>query len=298
MKVLLATDGSQYSEAAAGFLTRFNWSADDEITVFHAIHLIPFRYDKKFYFNALKAIKKEIGSKILDSALDILKDVKANTATAIVEGSPDQCIIDAAALSNIDIVVMGGRGLKGLKSFLVGSVTRSVALASSKPVLIVKTHAPAKTDKMKVLFAVDGSEYSRASGELLSSIPFMGETEITILNVIWSNFLDIPDRFAMEIDERAKETVEGMRTIEFNQSGKIVDEARGYLGRTFKKIQVDSKIGDPSSAILKKAEEMDADIIALGSRGLKGIKGMLGSVSRNVLAHSKSSVLIGKACNK
>jgi nucleotide-binding universal stress UspA family protein len=39
---------------------------------------------------------------------------------------------------------------------------------------------------------------------------------------------------------------------------------------------------------------MKADIVAIGSRGLKGIKGLLGSVSRNIVIHSKSSVLIGK----
>jgi nucleotide-binding universal stress UspA family protein len=297
MKILLATDGSQYSEAAAGFLTRFNWSEHDEITLFHAIHLSLSGYDKEFCSNALKIVKAGVGFRILDSALEILKDLKARTATAITEGSPEQCICDAAAVSDIDIIAMGGRGLKGIKSFLIGSTTRSVAHNSSKSVLIIKPQAPAKRDKMKVLFAVDGSEYSRAAGEFLSSMPFIGETELTILNVIWSNFFDIPDRFAIEIDERAKESVERARTIEFNQSGKIVDEARGYLGRTFKKILVDSKTGDPSTEILKKAEEMDADIITMGCRGLRGIKGMLGSVSRNVLAHSKSSVLIGKARN-
>ena len=148
---------------------------------------------------------------------------------------------------------------------------------------------------MKVLFAVDGSEYSRAAGEFLSAIPFIGDTELTILNVIRSNFFDIPDRFAIEIDERAKESVERARAIEFNQSGNIIDQAQGYLGRTFRKVQVVSIIGDPSDQILRTAEEMNADIITVGCRGLRGIKGMLGSVSRNVLTHSESSVLIGKA---
>jgi len=37
-----------------------------------------------------------------------------------------------------------------------------------------------------------------------------------------------------------------------------------------------------------------ADIIAVGSRGLRGIKGALGSVSRHVLNHAECSVLIGK----
>ena len=67
MKVLLATDGSEYSEHAAKFLTRINWSNDDSITVFHAVYAVPFRQNEKFYFNTLKALKKEIAPRILDS---------------------------------------------------------------------------------------------------------------------------------------------------------------------------------------------------------------------------------------
>jgi nucleotide-binding universal stress UspA family protein len=66
--------------------------------------------------------------------------------------------------------------------------------------------------------------------------------------------------------------------------------------KRFKNIVILHKSGDPSSEILKTAEQTEADIIAVGCRGLRGIKRILGSVSRNVLAHSKSSVLIGKTC--
>lgn len=35
MKILLATDGSEYSEGAAKFLTNFELSLNDEITILH-----------------------------------------------------------------------------------------------------------------------------------------------------------------------------------------------------------------------------------------------------------------------
>ena len=127
MKILLATDGSRYSAAAAEFLTRFDWSEHDEITLFHAIHLCLSGYDKEFCSNALKVAKAGVGYRILDSMLEILKDLKAKTATAITEGPPEQRICDAARDSDIDIIVMGGRGLKGIKSFLIGRTTRAVA---------------------------------------------------------------------------------------------------------------------------------------------------------------------------
>jgi nucleotide-binding universal stress UspA family protein len=194
------------------------------------------------------------------------------------------------------MIVMGSRGIKGIESVFIGSVTRSVAVNSVKPVLVVKPPISAKSDKIKILFATDGSDYSQATIEFLSSMPFPDNTEVTILNVIWSNTFDIPERFVMEIDERIKKLVAGSRTMEFTESKMIIELAREYLNKRFKNIHVLSKVGDPSTEILKTVDTMEADIIAVGCRGLRGIKGMMGSVSRNILTHSKSSVLIGKTC--
>jgi len=41
MKILLATDGSKYSEVAARFLTGLNLSPEDEISILHVIGWIP-----------------------------------------------------------------------------------------------------------------------------------------------------------------------------------------------------------------------------------------------------------------
>jgi nucleotide-binding universal stress UspA family protein len=300
MKILFATDGSQYSERAAEFLTRLQWSPDDAITVFHAIYEIPFQDDDAFHLSMLEAIKAEIAPRILDSAVAVLKQVQASISVEIEESSPvrctpEQCIINAAESSGADLIVMGARGIKGIASVLIGSVTRLVAINASKPVMVVKPASGAPSRSMKILFATDGSDPSRVAGESLSSIPFPDATEVTIVNIVASSFSDIPERFVLEINERIKEVVASARAIELSRSGKIIEQAREDLRKRFKKIQVLSKIGDPSTEILKIADTMQADLIAVGSRGFRGIKGILGSVSRNILTHSKSAVLIGKS---
>jgi nucleotide-binding universal stress UspA family protein len=296
MKILLATDGSQYSELAAKFLTCLDLSFDDEITIFHVVYWIPFLYDKESYFGALKAIKEEVAPKVIDSALNILKDVNAKISTAIIDGSPEQCIVDVAAESNMDLIAMGARGIKGIKSFFIGSVTNSVALSASKPVFITKPPGCNRSGILKILFATDGSDHSIATGKLLSEIPFPEDTEITILNVTWPVFLDLPQTFVPEINEKMIEMADRAQAIEVMNSERIIEQAREYLRGRFNNINVLSKEGDPSTEILETSEELKTDIIAVGCRGLRGIKGMMGSVSRNILTHSKSSVLIGKTC--
>jgi len=296
MKILLATDGSQYSELAAKFIRCLNLSLDDEITVLHVVYWIPFLYDRESYFGALKSIKEEIAPKVIDSILNILKDVNAKISTAITDGSPEQCIVDVATDSNMDLIVMGARGVKGIKSFFIGSVTNSVALSSFKPVFITKPPGCHKTGNLRILFATDGSDHSLATGEIISNIPFPENTEITILNVTRSVLLDIPSTFVPAINERMIEIADQAKAIEVMNSEKIIEQTREYLRDRFKNINVLSKEGDPSTEILGTSEELTTDIIAVGCRGLRGIKGVMGSISRNILAHSKCSVLIGKTC--
>jgi len=189
-------------------------------------------------------------------------------------------------------------GIKGVASAFLGSVTRLVANKSTKPVLVVNPSVRKPSDNLKILFATDGSDCSQGTEELLSSVPFPDSTEVTIVNIIYSGFSDIPERFVMEINDRIKETVASRREIEFAESAHLLEQSRGVLSKRYKHINVLSKVGDPSTEILKAGDKMGADIIALGSKGIRGIEGLLGSVSKNILTHAKCSVLIGKTLKK
>lgn len=296
MKILFATDGSEYSEGAAKLLTCFDLTHEDEIMVIHAISWVPFKYDMESYYESLKEIKKEIAPGILDSALEILAPVPAKISTAIIDGSPEKYIVQAAAQAEMDMVVMGARGIKGIKSLLVGSVTKSVAINSPVPVYIVKLPACRPGQRMKILFATDGSEHSAQVGRYLASLPLYADTEIVILHVIWSDFSDIPERFVAEINDRIKEFVAESRTLEFRESALILEQASKLVGDKYGNIKTVSKVGDPSLEIIRTAHELDVDAVAIGCRGLRGIKGVMGSVSRNVLNHAHCSVLLSKSC--
>ena len=50
--------------------------------------------------------------------------------------------------------------------------------------------------------------------------------------------------------------------------------------------------GDPTSAILKVAEQIDADLIVVGNKGMKGAGRILGSVPNNIAHRAQCSVLI------
>ncbi len=131
------------------------------------------------------------------------------------------------------------------------------------------------------------------TGRFLTSIPFHDDAEITVLHVIQSG-LDIPERFHIEIDERIKKIATEIKSLAFKESEKTIEQARKFLSVRFTKANSLTKDGDPALEILNAAKMLKTDIIVVGSKGMRGIKGMLGSVSRYILGPSECPVLIGK----
>jgi len=298
VKILLATDGSENSAGAARFVTRLNLASDDEVTIFHAIYGLPCLYGRKVYYDALEAMKKETAPVTLDSAMDILGTVKAKISTLIMDGFPVSCIIDASVESGIDLIVLGAKGINSGESYFIGSVTRAVAIQSPKPVLVIKVTKSEQTGGTKILFATDGSEHSAATAGILSEIPFPLGTAITILNVIPWEFLDIPKEYVPDINERFNEIIEETGSKRLIESKRIFEQTREYLKNNFTDMRELLKFGEPQTEIMRASEDLSADLLAVGCRGLRGIKGMMGSVSRNILEESKCSVLIGNTSKK
>jgi nucleotide-binding universal stress UspA family protein len=291
MRILLATDGSEYSEESAKFLTRFRLTPDDQVIVLHVISEIPFEDD---YKAQIRHIIKKVAPKILSAAADILKPINAKVLTVEEEGYPATLITEMGEKSDCALIVMGSRGIRGVKALFLGSTTRAVAVDATIPVLV--THSPLKQPggRMKVLLAVDGSGSANATANFLASLPLPDDTEVTVMHVVRSIVSTIPQKYLGEVDMPLKEEMTRVEMRQAGESEKIIRDARASIAGKFSVIRGMAGSGDPSSEILREAQAMDADIIALGSRGLRGVRGMLGSVSRRVLGRAACAVLIGK----
>ncbi len=295
MKVLLATDGSESSEGAARFLARFRFTPADEITVLHVVPGVPFRHAGEPYSAALMQLGEEIAPGIIDATAGMLKGLRATISTAVTTGHPADAILDVAAQSGSDLIILGQRGRKAAGRLHLGSVARAVAIASSRAVLVVKPPREESAGPIKTLFATDGSECTRETETLLLSLPFPEDAAMTAVYVSPSTYMEVPDRFYLELDEQVKKITENLKKVEMKHAGEVLERTRGTLKTRFQNVKVMIEYGDPSEQILRAAKETGADIIALGSRGMRGVRGMLGSVARNVLGHAECSVLICKA---
>jgi nucleotide-binding universal stress UspA family protein len=60
------------------------------------------------------------------------------TITEVLEGPPADAILRVAEARNVDLIVMGARGLGSLGSLLLGSVSQKVLAHATCPVMIVR----------------------------------------------------------------------------------------------------------------------------------------------------------------
>jgi len=58
--------------------------------------------------------------------------------TRLRRGRPSAVIVNVANSENVDLIVMGSRGLGGVSGWVLGSTSRRVVETCEKPILIVK----------------------------------------------------------------------------------------------------------------------------------------------------------------
>ena len=294
MKILLATDGSECALGAASFLSRFPLTEKDEIVVFHAVYELPLS-NKELYFAMLRSIRQDLAPRVLDLTAGALAGTRARITPHQAEGHPADLVGDVADDANTDLIVIGARGVRGRKASAVGSVTRAVAIGSSRPVLVVKPQQWDAKPPLQVLLATDGSAPAQSTARFLAALPLPKDTAITALYVSPTAYLDIPERLALEVNDRIKDAVAARKEADFAYAEEVLNSARSALGTRYPTSTTASEGGSAADEILHHAVQLKADIIAVGGSGMRGVRGMLGSVSRNVLGHSDCSVLIGRA---
>jgi nucleotide-binding universal stress UspA family protein len=76
---------------------------------------------------------------VLDSAAALIRSKGLTAEIHAVEGDPGDAIVDVAAEVGADAVVVGNKGMRGAKRFLLGSVPNKVAHNAPCTVVVVKT---------------------------------------------------------------------------------------------------------------------------------------------------------------
>lgn len=148
MKILLATDGSPCSEAAANKVAGLLWPAGSEVRIISVVEppapiaaepfvMVPTDYfaetEKALREAALGALKRA-EAKFREGG----KESKLLVTTEVLTGSPKRIIVEEAEKWGADLVVVGSHGYRTWERLLLGSVSQAVSLHAECSVLIVR----------------------------------------------------------------------------------------------------------------------------------------------------------------
>jgi nucleotide-binding universal stress UspA family protein len=145
-KILFSIDGSQSADHALDFGLDLAMKYSAEVTIVSvfdspqsSLVVKGMIYAPNSTENYLKKLR-DFHEKILLEALKKIKKVgpKLKVSIKLLEGRPADKIVEIAKEGAFDLIVIGSRGLGGIKEFVLGSVSDRVADEASCPVLIVK----------------------------------------------------------------------------------------------------------------------------------------------------------------
>jgi nucleotide-binding universal stress UspA family protein len=131
-KILVATDGSEHAKHVlnSAVKTAGKWGAELII-----LTVVP-PGSPALYVSETRAHHQKVLNDAAEAVVNMDKDLKF--LTRLEEGPPSTMIVRIAEDEDIDLIVMGSRGLGGFTGLLLGSTSRQVVETCTKPILIVK----------------------------------------------------------------------------------------------------------------------------------------------------------------
>jgi nucleotide-binding universal stress UspA family protein/uncharacterized membrane protein YfcA len=267
-RMLLATEGSEYSEGATRVAIAMARQCGADLTSMSMVLI-----------GEIDGISAENLARAEQEAHRVLEDIRSEarrqgygTRIEIRRGmQPHKEIVRLADELRCDVIVMGRRGRRGLALRMVGDATRNTIGFADCSVLVVPRGGRMWDER--ILVATDGSRYGELSAVFAGRLAKFGGLPVSVVSVA-----------SPQADETQR--AEGRGAVDRVRTALVKEgvEAEGALLE-----------GDPVSGIIAAAREREADLIVVGSHGRTGLgRLLLGSVSEGVIGQADCPVLVVK----
>ncbi|PSR17259.1 universal stress protein [filamentous cyanobacterium CCP3] len=240
-KILLADSGTGNTEAMMKALMDIPLVQRASITV---LHVVPSQVSAE-----TMAERWEAGGRTLATAITNLNLDPSRVSAVLREGDPKDVVIRVAEEVDADLIIMGSRGLQGLKAILENSVSQYVFQLSSRPMLLVKDDLYSIRPIKRVMVAMDKSDSAKEG-----------------LNIAVSLLRDIKGGELTLVH-----TVSSLKTKPFDVASAdpnqdpILTNALTEVKRYGINYKLAAPEGKPGRRICQLAEERNMDLIILGS---------------------------------
>jgi nucleotide-binding universal stress UspA family protein len=137
-KILIATDGSEYTKEAVSTGLHFAQILKADATALYVIDqtsFVSFPIDSSIV--SVYSLLENEGKRAVEEVKREGEQMGVNVSTVVVEGSPTRKIVEMAA--DFDLVVLGTLGRSALSKLFMGSVAERVTRYAPCPVLVVRS---------------------------------------------------------------------------------------------------------------------------------------------------------------
>src|SRR3712207_6492556 len=214
---------------------------------------------------------------LLDAQVKKIEGLGATvTEVHLREGDASEEIIALAAAIGVGLVAVGSRGRGRIRRALMASISDAVVRHAHCPVVVVRWKPVAFP--AKILLPTDGSEEATLAARTVTDLGERTGSELHVVHVGEISVKLHPDRqgyrnLEAEHEREARQLLEG-QVEKMDAAAATVARAQLRLGRTDEEVVV-------------LAEELSLDLIAMGGRGLGGVRrALMGSVSDSVVRHA------------
>lgn len=264
-RILLATDGSKYSQGAIREAIGFSKICSSKLYVMSVKEVAA---DGETSTQAVEEAMEAEAQKHLDEVKEQARKEGVECEAFISYGDPHQNIVDEAARRRIDLIFIGRRGTTGLKKLLMGEVAAKVIGRAECKVIVVPRAAV--IGPKNILIATDGSGHSLAAVEEGLNIAKRCGSSVIVLSS------------ARNTDELGAAQSNVDKVIESAKKEGIPVEGLTPVGRSY-------------NLIVETAGGRGVDLIVMGIPVKTALKKIFtGSATEQVIGHAGCAVLIVK----
>jgi nucleotide-binding universal stress UspA family protein len=199
-------------------------------------------------------------------------------------------LVEYAETHEVDLIVMGTHGRRGVQRALFGSVAEEVLRTAPCPVLTTRVpeedaQASTAPGVERIVVPIDFSEPSQAALQYATQLAPLYDVPMTLVHVV--QLPSIPTVYELEFPDLSPEDIEARVQA-------VLEDWEGSVS-SHRDLSYVVESGEPVPTILRIAAD-PSDLIVMATRGLSGVKRtVLGSVAEGVIRRASGPVISARS---
>jgi nucleotide-binding universal stress UspA family protein len=285
-RIVVGVDRSPGAQVALVWAVRLGEALGAEVVAVHAVGLLEAAHPAGQPAGAWRARLLDVTDHHWCARL---VDARMAHRIEIVDGPAVDVLLDAAEREHAALVVVGARGVGSRPELALGSTSLRLLQTARVPTLVVPASAPAGTGgdqrRRRILVGVDRSPASLAALAVAVDLAQVLRGSLTVVEAF-----EFEPPFPLAVPTAGASRTD--RSDALPAAAVVEDLVRGIREDGIA-VEVVVRSGEPGATLLQVADDIDADLVVVGSRGGGDpADPLLGSFPRTVAARGRRPTLV------